>query len=119
LFFIRIISVVLSASFRRIRVEYVVGTGNRGPSEERGDHLLYFLLLVSTHFLEWCCNTFHLSLKFQAPILEVVDFREMIKSSPSGGLLSEQRPSPEADQQMHQNPGVICCSGLKLFPAAV
>lgn len=69
---------VLSASFRRFRVEYVMGTGDRGPSEERGDYLLYCLLLVCTHLLEWCCNIIHVSLKFQAPILEVVDFREMI-----------------------------------------
>lgn len=78
LFFISKTSVVLSASFRVIRIEYVMGTGDRGPSEEIGERLLYFLLIVHTHFLEWCCNTFHLSLKFPAPILEVVDFIEMI-----------------------------------------
>jgi len=76
-----------------------MGTGDRGPSEERGDHLLYFFLLVHTHYLEWCYNTFHFSLKLWTSVLEVIDFREMIKSSPSGGLLSEQRPSPGAVQQ--------------------
>jgi len=62
--------------------------GGKGDSEESSDlRLLCLLVHALIHSITWCHNSLQFVLKFQAPVLEMVNLKEMTASSPSGGLL--------------------------------
>jgi hypothetical protein len=53
------------------------GRGDRRHSEGGYLRLLYLLLHVLTHLLLWCHDSLHLAFKFQAPLHELVNLKEI------------------------------------------